>query len=402
MKWNSFSIHFKNAFVLSLLLVMGNILNCNSFQTGASILHAPHHHVPAWSWTKATGRKIKRVSIPGYLQVSAECNNEMPDPWASSDIDYSAVNEYVKAHYPDIALPPDSQTYFRYGKSFNEPIFDARAHCKSNSLQEKRDLLTKYGMVLMDSPTDVKDWGDTEHIRDVYLMELEQILSDLFPTKMAHCFWNPMQRGEDLEISERKYGAAPTASVASMVHIDTDVGAYDSIDDFLTLIEKNKIQGTAFDKEAFSIAISQRRRFAVINFWRNTKDQPVVSAPLGILSTRYSTTNSAFPEFPPDLEESKWFAFSNVTSKEVIAFYQYDRLVTQPSDLWHCALSIDNRFDKNIFKRESFDIRALVVLNDEVPSELDRFDSTRMRPSLTFEQSGCFCEEQTLKRRTSM
>eukprot|EP01083_Nonionella_stella_P009362 26990_1 len=92
-------------------------------------------------------------------------------------------------------------------------------------------------------------------------MELEQILSDLFPTKMAHCFWNPMQRGEDLEISERKSGATPTASVASMVHIDTDVGAYESIDDLLTLIEKNRIQGTAFDKEEFSTAISKKKAF---------------------------------------------------------------------------------------------------------------------------------------------
>lgn len=393
MIWNHFFFHFENVFIS--FLVVGKILRCSCFQSRASIIYVPCR------WSRAVGHKIKRVSVLGFLQASTEYENEMQDPWALSDIDYSAANDYVKAHYPQIALPLDSPSYFRYSKRFNEPIFDARAHCKSNSLQEKRDLLTKYGMVLLDSPTDVIDWGDTEHIRDFHLMELEQILTDLFPTKMAHCFWNPMQRGEDQEISERKSGVTPTASVASMVHIDTDVGAYESIDDFLTLIEKNRIQGTAFDKEAVSSAISQRKRFAVINFWRNTKDVPVVSAPLGILSTRYSTTHSAFPECAPDLEESRWFAFSNVTSKEVIAFYQYDRLVTQPSDLWHCSLSINDRFDKNASKRESFDIRALIVLNEEVPSELDRFDSTRMRPFLSLEQSGCFCEEQALKRSTS-
>jgi hypothetical protein len=57
---------------------------------------------------------------------------------------------------------------------------------------------------------------------------------------MGYCFWNPMMRGETYEMSchgEQK--KTPTANTASMVHIETDVGAFD-IHDFLQIIEKNR------------------------------------------------------------------------------------------------------------------------------------------------------------------
>ena len=85
-------------------------------------------------------------------------------------------------------------------------------------------------------------------------------------------------------------------------------------------------------------------------------------------------------------------------------FYQYDRSVTQPSDLWHFAISIeDNRAQhaEAISKkspRESFDILALVVFDEIVDKDKDRFHPVRLRPVLSFEESGCFCDEQAEKR----
>jgi len=49
--------------------------------------------------------------------------------------------------------------------------------------------------------------------------------------------------------------------------------------------------------------------------------------------------------------------------------------------------------------RRSFDIRALIVLDESVPEELDRFSPDRTRPILTFEESGCFCDEQAADRK---
>ena len=90
--------------------------------------------------------------------------------------------------------------------------------------------------------------------------------------------------------------------------------------------------------------------------------------------------------------------FPNTTKDEVIVFYQYDRNVLQPSDLWHCAISTTRgRESNNEFMhqpRKSFDIRAFIVLNETVPDEFDRFSPDRTRPILSFEESGCFCDEQ--------
>jgi hypothetical protein len=88
-----------------------------------------------------------------------------------------------------------------------------------------------------------------------------------------------------------------------------------------------------------------------------------------------------------------------MTSDEILVFCQYDRLATQPSDLWHCAISVEdgraqnNDANSNIdFKRvkaprESFDIRILVVLEEIVHNDKDRFHPERVRPVLSFEDS---------------
>ena len=152
-------------------------------------------------------------------------------------------------------------------------------------------------------------------------------------------------------------------------------------------------------KDVADAIIHGRQRFAVVNFWRNIGDAPVTSAPLAILSTRYDKQQLAFPNARPDMERSKWYVFPNATRDEVIVFYQYDRNLTQPSDLWHCAISTQSS-EKNeqYSERRSFDIRAFVVLDESVPEELDRFSSNRTRPVLTLDESGCFCDEQAAIR----
>lgn len=80
-------------------------------------------------------------------------------------------------------------------------------------------------------------------------------------------------------------------------------------------------------------------------------------------------------------------------------------MVSQTSDLWHCALptseTIENKNQKtNYFQpRKSFDVRAFVVFDELVPNELDRFHPERIRPNLSFEESSCFCDEQALRKK---
>ena len=85
-------------------------------------------------------------------------------------------------------------------------------------------------------------------------------------------------------------------------------------------------------------------------------------------------------------------------------FLQYDRLVSQTSDLWHCALPNSNNGEtinddgRDVNFRKSFDVRAFVVFDEKVPQQLDRFRDDRIRPILSFEESGCFCDKQAEER----
>lgn len=209
-----------------------------------------------------------------------------------------------------------------------------------------------------------------------------------------------MIRGEAYQISRSSDENMHTASIASMVHVDTDVGAFD-LDTLLDIVDKNKVHAftsetaQSFREMAREAILNRHRRFIIINFRRNINDHPVSSAPLAILSTRYEDV-LAFPDASPS-DESKWYIFDSATRDEVIVFYQYDRNILQISDLFHCAISHnDGRGDGE--KRRSFDIRALIILDESVPEELDRYEEGRTRPVLTFEESGCFCDEQATKR----
>jgi hypothetical protein len=48
--------------------------------------------------------------------------------------------------------------------------------------------------------------------------------------------------------------------------------------------------------------------------------------------------------------------------------------------------------------RESFDVRMLIVLDEEIEPDVDRYRPSRTRPILSLDESGCFCDEQAEKR----
>ena len=381
----------------------------------------------------------------------------------SAVIDHSAANEYVRSHY-------NQTRYFGGGgdNSKDDKVFECIYNARELQARYKNEkaMLDDNGIALLKlSPLPTtkqqrqqqqqyKDdesmkFPDLEDIKKSYLPELDKIIYSLFPSEkiLMHCFWNPMIRGESYEISQRDSdddeddddsddNKIPTANIAGMSHIDTDVGAYESIHDLLNIISKNKVERSILEttttittteyydndndmnmKNIADAIIDGKKRFVILNFWRNMGTTPVVRSPLSILSTRYYNNNTAFPDANPDMDESKWYIFPNTTQDEVIAFYQYDRVISQPSDLWHCAVSLvqkqrssddadDDDYDGINMEnddlllppRTSFDIRAFIVLDENVPVELDRFTPSRSRPILSFEESGCFCDEQAAKK----
>lgn len=333
----------------------------------------------------------------------------------TATVDYSAANEYASAHY-------NIPRYFDYDNevqfAVDHPIYDGRV--LQSKYHDEREMLSENGLALIKSPIRMQriDWSNVNDVRESYLPELERILvCNLFASHkiFSCCFWNPMLRGEGLKIS-RNEGGTSTANIASLVHIDTDVGAYESIDELLNAVDKNKVEYTStavtdFNVKEMASLINEKKRFAIINFWRNIDDEPVSSAPLAILSTRYNEDEhqhrlSGLPNSRPDMKQSRYYVFPLATKDEVIVFYQYDRNAKQTSDMWHCAIKPQQQQhhgvgnEESTRPRRSFDIRAMVVFDENVPEELDRFGADRIRPKLTMEESECLCEKQGEDRRS--
>ena len=357
-------------------------------------------------YTTRIATKEESIRLPSSLSDDSAEDDMV---YTRANIDYSAANEYIRAHYNHSSYFATS-TQDGASSIVEHEIYNGRVLQSSKYDNNAKEMLIDNGLAIIQSPllpNDSIDWSNMNDIQSTYLPKLEHILHNLFPTTISsYCFWNPMLRGIELEMSRTENGLddIPTANIASLVHIDTDVGAYESIEDLINIVDKNKVESPTqsksneFNKEDVANDIIQNnKRFAIINFWRNIDEEPISNSPLAILSSRYENETIAFPNQQPDMNKSKWYTFPYATHDEVIVFYQYDRNVQQPSDLWHCAISTPPATESTS-PRRSFDIRAFVLLDECVPNELDRFSSDRTRPILNFEESGCFCNAQAEKR----
>lgn len=393
------------------------------------------------------------------------------EPWAIAKFDYSAANEFVQAHYGENA---PSNPYFAHDKKkiydelhkveeegIQEFVYNARngiIHNNNDNHDEPNGMSISFhnasllhnGFALHYSPTSISNYHNLSTISEngnVFKEELECLFQkevDYFGSTKSFnvTFWNPMVRSEEFKYNISGHDGnnidsivhettTPKASIASMVHIDTDVGAYPNIKDFITLVEKNRLdKNTYFPTDEIVALLERGHRFAIVNFWRNINFHPISQSPLAILYTNYDQIDSSdqnenyqnqsqkngrninklncFPYVAPNTGKSKWYTFPQMTGDECLIFLQYDRLTTQISDLWHCALTNytatkqegQYQDDVEIEPRKSFDVRAFIVFDELVPLEFDRLHPNRLRPGLTFDESGCFCDEQAAKRKT--
>ena len=164
---------------------------------------------------------------------------------AQARMHYSAANEYIQAHY-------NISQYFPHNTCI-ETIHNGRRI--QDSYHNEREMLQENGLAIVASPMPATkvNWSERDSIQQNYLPELEKIIDTLFPEKIIHLsFWNPMMRGETLEISRQQHNNLyiPTANIASLVHIDTDVGAF-KIQDVLAIIDKNRVRHDSSTSSTF-------------------------------------------------------------------------------------------------------------------------------------------------------
>ena len=347
---------------------------------------------------------------------SLMARNSGPNAWREAEIDYSAANEYIRSHYKTQQL--SGHSYFsrvdKDGKAM-ESIYDARKGFWDDDGQAGGRLvepsLMDCGFMLQHAPTTVTiDFKNLEQVQDWYLPQLRsKVIPEAFPNDKISdiVFWHPMYRGDDQIMSKgniresEQEGVLPTANIAPLVHIDTDVGGYDSTDEIIRLVANNRLddaeQARPFSSEALEDVLASGRHFCIVNLWRNVNlHQPVLRAPLAVLSTQYTSCDSSkrfcFPDAKPDPSTSRWYTFPSMTADECLIFLQYDRDIQRPSDVWHCALASVK--ESVAQPRRSFDVRALVVFQDDVSPHRDRFAQDRTRPHLTHQESGRFCDDQ--------
>lgn len=375
-------------------------------------------------------------------------------PIGKAKIDYSTASEYVQEHYgiPNYFGRSDNDdSKGTISSTREEHVFDARSgvleYDNSSSNNASTNLnaslrpaeLDSCGFQIFRAPTKVQNFFDMNDVRLHYVKELTETLiphalgidiDDAMNEIESITLWHPVLRGEDLSIEPGLDGRPSMGPVASKAHIDTDVGAY-GLEGLCILVDKNRVESiesvvggeserndcnkpatstvtTSIGvKDELMTACNSGCRVILLNIWRPLV--PVTSAPLGILATRYDPTlppeRSFFPLAAPDTRStSHWYIFSDMRPDECLIFKQFDRRLDKRSDLWHCALTDltmthcndDEKLMPNYSTnkpRRSFDIKAMVILKEKVPSHLDRLEVAQ-RPELTLEESGEFCNSQ--------
>jgi hypothetical protein len=321
------------------------------------------------------------------------------EPWCRTKIDYSAANEYIEAHYGMGRVGVGESRHYFGAASKEEPVLDARYGVLDDfSETKKAATMESTGFTLVHAPTKTTEWSNVSHVRATYLPELEHIIRDNFKGSMiSHViFFNPMLRGEDLLPSRPDDSSiSPSSSIALSTHIDADIGAYPDIEGVVNLIEKNRIDTGLFPRDELNQALKKGGRFAIVNAWRNIGSFPIERYPLALFATRY-TGSKAFPDGVLDFLRSRWYTFPNMEQDELLLFRQYDRDVSHPSDLWHCALNVVG--DANAPPRQSFDVRCFIVFDEDVPADRDRFGADRMRSLYSQKDSETFNSEQAKRR----
>mmetsp|Transcript_34198 Transcript_34198/g.82336 ORF Transcript_34198/g.82336 Transcript_34198/m.82336 type:complete len:496 (-) Transcript_34198:274-1761(-) len=390
-------------------------------------------------------------------------------------IDYSMAEEYVLEHYQipryfcggRVGGGPNRDESF--GSALDkcdsellpskrrEDVFDARKGVLYHQDGEKKiaaPRLDECGFELKHSPTRVSNFRNLTELKHVYEPELNKLIHEALGLKssnddnddgdddvLAIHFWHPVFRGEEIALEPRTDEESASSPIASMAHIDTDVGAYEPTG-VCNLVDKNRLLPLSTDQidkagESTTNSIydellelcqhEDRYRVILFNIWRPLA--PVFSAPLGIFATQYEdstkaqsdgiagagdTTSHPSPMFPtsvPDFDTSRWYIYDQMQPDECLIFKQYDRRTDKMSDLWHCALTIDyddSDSDHRQHKdarlppppRRSFDIKAMVILKETVPKNLDRFELS-VSPRLNLEESGEFCNSQESRVRTN-
>jgi len=196
-----------HAIVLLLCCYCSTIISVNGFLigNGNSIGYIRQQSYHEKNTSFATLDQESMIRSPSSLSNDNTADEAV---YTTATIDYSAANEYIRAHY-------NQSNYFatstQDGASsiVEHQIYNGRVLQSSQYNNNTKEMLIDNGLAIIQSPLHNSiDWSNMNDIQSTYLPKLESILHNLFPTNhiLSYCFWNPMQRGTELEISRVENG----------------------------------------------------------------------------------------------------------------------------------------------------------------------------------------------------
>jgi len=259
----------------------------------------------------------------------------------------------------------------RENKGYRPQPFPPTRVDDARPLQKGRneaEFLDEYGFVLLEAPTAVRNWADSEHVSETYLPEVEAMIRER------------LYRGREMIIMQpprvmRRGAGTETPQYGTGIHCDHDRTA-DSY--------QHNVEAFAGKEAAARLRARMDQddvdRFVVLDFWRPTMDEPLRHMPLALCDPNSidpeDMISTALEGIAPNgaathhigLKHNpgqRWYYYPDMTADEVLVFKLFElRKGEEPQRFracLHCAVE-DPSTPPDAKPRQSCEHRVSVML----------------------------------------
>jgi len=259
----------------------------------------------------------------------------------------------------------------RENKGYRPQPFPPTRVDDARPLQKGRneaEFLDEYGFVLLEAPTAVRNWADSEHVSETYLPEVEAMIRER------------LYRGREMIIMQpprvmRRGAGTETPQYGTGIHCDHDRTA-DSY--------QHNVEAFAGKEAAARLRARMDQddvdRFVVLDFWRPTMDEPLRHMPLALCDPNSidpeDMISTALEGIAPNgaathhigLKHNpgqRWYYYPDMTADEVLVFKLFElRKGEEPQRFracLHCAAE-DPSTPPDAKPRQSCEHRVSVML----------------------------------------
>lgn len=227
--------------------------------------------------------------------------------------------------------------------------------------RDATDLLTNgIGFLLVNSPSRVQDWTDTEQVAAIYYDETRELLQRLLPSAVVPTTTSHTYRNEQFKEHFWENGVQ-YGPCAAAVHNDYA--------DFI-----NEENGEVIEKFTEVQGMPQNKRYLGLNIWRSVSPKPLERFPLAVCDRtsierrdlEYNLNPNAKPRpfnahYCKPNDQQRWHYYSEMTADEALVFTTYD---SHPTDdeifcpTLHTAVPIPN--SEGLQERKSVEVRFFV------------------------------------------